>query len=172
MALITESYAALQRELHRRGYGGRGWKWAATVCELAARYQCRTILDYGCGEGTLKQKIAQIDPDLAVAEYDPAIAGKEADPKRADLVVCTDVLEHIEPFLLDAVLAHLRARTRTIAFVVIATRPGNKRLADGRLAHLTVKSGRWWEVRLRLGGWTIVDTTGTTPRAWVGVLRP
>lgn len=170
--LITPAYRALQRRLHRRGYGGKGWAWAATVDALAAQYHCTTVLDYGCGEGTLKSHLLEIARrPLIVDEYDPAIEGKEDDPLPAEFVVCTDVLEHVEPECLDAVLTHLRARTRLAAFVVIATRPGNKRLADGRLAHLTVQPGRWWSLRLRLSGWTILNEMATG-REWIGVLTP
>lgn len=148
-SLISPEYLELQKELHARpnGYGGGGYKHSVQVASLAAHHQCRTVLDYGCGRGTLAQTLRNAGEGLEVHEYDPAICGKEhAQP--ADLVVCTDVLEHIEPEKLDAVLAHLFALTRRVAYLVIATRPANKTLADGRNAHLIIEGMGWWHERL------------------------
>jgi hypothetical protein len=142
--LISPDYLALQRQLHQQGrYGVSSGKWAGAVRELAAREGCADILDYGCGQGQLKHALGEI-----VREYDPAIAGKGADPAPADLVVCTDVLEHIEPEHLDEVLLHLRAKTMKQLFFAIALRPAGKTLADGRNAHLIVETAAWWLDRL------------------------
>lgn len=142
--LISPDYLALQRQLHQQGrYGISSGKWAAAVRDLAEREDCADILDYGCGQGQLKRAIGEV-----VREYDPALPGKSADPEPADLVVCTDVLEHIEPDHLDDVLLHLRAKTRKRLFFTIALRPAVKMLADGRNAHLIVQSSAWWLDRL------------------------
>jgi 2-polyprenyl-3-methyl-5-hydroxy-6-metoxy-1,4-benzoquinol methylase len=72
-------------------------------------------------------------------------------PEPAHVVVCTDVLEHVEPAYLDDVLRHLAECTVTVAHVVIATKPdGNKRLADGRDPHLIVRPAEWWRAKLNL----------------------
>jgi hypothetical protein len=63
-------------------------------------------------------------------------------------VVCTDVLEHIEPELIDNVLDHLKDLTRKVAFLAIATRPARKNLADGRNAHLIIQPSSWWLAKL------------------------
>jgi hypothetical protein len=142
--LISPDYLALQQQLHRQGrYGVSSGKWADVVRELAAREDCADILDYGCGQGQLQAALGEV-----VREYDPAIAGKDADPAPADLVVCTDVLEHIEPEHLDEVLLHLRAKTMKRLFFAIALRPAGKTLADGRNAHLIVETAAWWLDRL------------------------
>lgn len=36
-----------------RGYGNGGHVWAETVRGLAEQYDCWSVLDYGCGRGTL-----------------------------------------------------------------------------------------------------------------------
>jgi hypothetical protein len=103
-----------------------------------------SVLDYGCGKGGLGRAIP-----FGICEYDPAIAGKESSPKPADLVVCTDVLEHIEPECLVYVLADLRRVTRKIGYFVIHTGPAQKHLADGRNAHLIQRDRMWWKKKLR-----------------------
>jgi 2-polyprenyl-3-methyl-5-hydroxy-6-metoxy-1,4-benzoquinol methylase len=96
-----------------------------------------------------------------VREYDPAIAGKEASPAPADLVVCTDVLEHVEPELLDHVLDHLQGLARRLLFLVVATRSAKKTLEDGRNAHLIVEPDAWWrdtlERRLSIVHWRSLE---------------
>lgn len=156
--LISPKYVELQQELHARpnGYGGKGDKWAAGVAEVALRLECRSVLDYGCGQGSLKTALQKIAPHIhRIDEYDPAIPGKDGWPAFADLVVCTDVLEHVEPDKLDATLKVLNTLARKAVFVVIATRPSNKTMADGRNAHLIIESDDWWRARLAAAGFTL-----------------
>jgi hypothetical protein len=142
--LISDLYRALNAILHEGGnYGRHGDKWAGEVTRLINRYDAKSVLDYGCGQGSLARSVGPI-----VQEYDPAIAGKDALPLPADLVVCTDVLEHIEPECLADVLDHLRALSRLACFVVISTRAAKKFLADGRNAHLIVKDDDFWRQHL------------------------
>jgi hypothetical protein len=181
--LISPAYLELQRQLHAapRGYGAKGAKWRDVVEMIVMATQSSSVLDYGCGQGSLALALrAKLPPVIRVDEYDPAIAGKNGPPSFADLVVCTDVLEHIEPERLDAVLEHLRLLARKAVFVVIATRPASKTLADGRNAHLIIEDGDWWAARVQAAGFTIDDAL--TPlvrsplakpsREWIGVLRP
>jgi hypothetical protein len=69
-------------------------------------------------------------------------------PDPADIVACTDVLEHIEPECLEDVLADLRRVTKKMGFFTIATRPAKKFLSDGRNAHLIQQDARWWLEKL------------------------
>ena len=141
---ITQEYLALNRELHARGeYGVSGSRWAPTVLQVADMLGTRDILDYGCGKRTLEQALG-----FPIRNYDPCIAGLDAPPEPADLVACTDVLEHIEPACLDEVLDDLERVTRKIGFFVIANRPAKKVLADGRNAHLIQEDVDWWRARL------------------------
>jgi hypothetical protein len=76
--------------------------------------------------------------------YDPAIERLSAPPVPAELVVCIDVLEHIEPLCLKAVLDDLVRVTEGIIFMTIHTGPALKVLSDGRNAHLIQKPLSWW----------------------------
>lgn len=143
--LITESYRELQKDLHARfdyGHGGDSKECEKLVRALAN--PGATVLDYGCGQGHLGRLLTDYD----VEEYDPAIDGKDDEPASADVVVCADVLEHIEPELIWNVLIHLRALVRQHVVLVIATRPSGKVMADGRTAHLIVENADWWSARL------------------------
>lgn len=155
---ISPDYLDMQRELHLRpnGYGAKGKKWADTVIALAKRYAASSVLDYGCGTGSLAVKLREMKKiRFRIAEYDPAIKGKDGMPLFADLVVITDVLEHIERDRLDAVLEHLRILARKAVFFVIALDPANKILLDGRNAHLILETPEWWEARIVKAGFTL-----------------
>lgn len=173
--LISPAYLAEQKKLHAapRGYGGKGDKWADAVAQLMGNYGCSTVLDYGAGQGTLATALAK--RGIVVREYDPSVKRIAALPDPADLVVCTDVLEHIEPDLLKNVLAHIRSLARRAAFVVIATRPASKFLSDGRNAHLIVEGPEFWREQIERAGFTIEPVAPRSPsdktsREWVAVL--
>lgn len=139
--LITPEYLALQKDLHERF--DYGWGGDSEECNLIVRgfEDVKTVLDYGCGQGLLGRLLR---PDFEVEEYDPAISGKDEEPARADVVVCADVLEHVEPSCLSGVLLHLRALTKKYGVVIIATKPSEKIMADGRQAHLIVEDAGFW----------------------------
>ena len=144
--LISAEYRALNAKLHTEhlAYGVGGGKHADTVLKLATSIKTHSILDYGCGKGYLAKAIS-----FPIWEYDPAIPAKSDLPRPANLVVCTDVLEHIEPQLLNHVLADLRRCTKQIGFFVIHTRAAQKVLPDGRNTHLIQQGKAWWKAKLR-----------------------
>lgn len=140
---ITREYLDLQKKLHATGTYGRGVDVPECMRHIRSCIQTgETLLDYGCGQGHLSRACA--DWGLPIFEYDPAIPGKDELPAPADIVVCADVLEHIEPECIDAVLTHLQALTRKILIAVIATRPAVKTLADGRNAHVLLMTPMQW----------------------------
>lgn len=148
--LISEEYRELNRELHGRdirfGRGGKQWvKWV-----LPKLSDCKDVLDYGCGKGSFKRILSK-RVDIPIREYDPAIPGKATRPEPADFVVCTDVLEHIEPTSLEHVIEELWRLTRKKAFITVSNKLDKLVLADGRNPHLIVEDADWWEDRLR--GW-------------------
>lgn len=134
----------LYKELHQHNnkYGNTGHIYAVFIKKYLQKYSnIATILDFGCGKGTLKQELK-----LDIDEYDPAIPGKETIPKNTyDLIITTDVLEHLyiteipticEEFLL------LRPK-RMLHF--INTAEAKQILPDGTNAHKTIKNGTWWK---------------------------
>lgn len=139
---ISEQYRELNAKLHevRPDYGAGGRKWANFTMDICQSLRTREVLDYGCGKATLRATCPMLD----VVNYDPAIEEFAAKPEPRDVVVCTDVLEHIEPNFLPAVLEDLQRVTQRALLTVIATRPAVKFLEDGRNAHLIVNAYDWW----------------------------
>lgn len=144
--LISEEYAELNRRLHRDSlhYGVGGGKHAATVIQLRDRIKAVSILDYGCGKGMLAKALP-----FPIWEYDPGVPGKEDVPRPAELVICTDVLEHIEPDKILFVLSDLKRVTLKLGYFVVHTGPSSKTLADGRNAHLLQHDKEWWRKKLK-----------------------
>lgn len=149
--LITKEYKKLNTELHRKqpGYGTSGKKHAAAVLSFAFAWNAKTILDYGCGKQTLRAAMAW-DPDIKVIGYDPAIPGLDAPPLPADIVVCTDVMEHVEPGCVQAVLSHIFQLANKGVFFVICCIPGDRKLSNGELAHCSVYSPELWIAAISL----------------------
>jgi hypothetical protein len=143
--LISDEYRELNARMHRENlaFGVGGGKHAETVTRLKIKTGAASVLDYGAGKGYLAKALK-----FPIWEYDPAIPGKDHAPRPAELVVCTDVLEHVEPDKLQAVLDDLRRVTIRIGFFVIHTGPSSKNLPDGRNAHLIQQPEPWWREQL------------------------
>jgi hypothetical protein len=131
-----------------------GHKHAPQVRQLIDQLQPKTVLDYGCGKQTLRDALSE---EFRIQGYDPGMAATAGMPKPVDLVVCTDVLEHIEPKKLDRVLAHIERVAELAAYFVIATRPAKHVLPSGRNAHLIVQNADWWMERLEAAGFCDFD---------------
>ncbi len=139
--LYTPEYLELIKQLFNNypDFGMGGSKHSDMVLKIFNAINGKSILDYGCGRGFLAKSL-----DFPIWEYDPAIPGKDESPKPADLVVCTDVLEHIEPEKLLVVLDDIKRCILHTGYLVISTRHAGKILSDGRNAHLIIQNSVWW----------------------------
>lgn len=143
---ITEEYKNQLMQLHQDDprWGTTGREYAPVVSRIVTDFMPKNILDYGCGKQTLGRALSQ----YRIIGYDPGIDGMGTPPNPADLVVCTDVLEHVEPDCLGDVLDDLQRVTRRIIFLQISTVKAVQILPDGRNSHLIVENTRWWMDRL------------------------
>jgi predicted TPR repeat methyltransferase len=140
--LYTEHYQQLLINEHiRRPWGVEGQTHHARILELYHEYHCDSILDYGCGQGLLSQRIGNL---VTVVNYDPGIPAYTHLPLPADLVVCADVLEHIEPECLHHVLTHIHSVTVNVAFFTICSIASKSTFPDGQNLHLIQQDQSWW----------------------------
>lgn len=144
--LISESYRSQLEQMHaeKSVFGAGSFRHANVIEEIADDLGARVILDYGAG----KQTMAKAIKSRTVISYDPAIPEISASPEPADLVVCTDVMEHIEPECLDEVLSDIKRCALKAALFTVCTEPAHKHLPDGRNAHLIVEPAEWWVRKL------------------------
>jgi hypothetical protein len=148
--LISDEYRRLQQELHLDpDYGVASVAYAPLLAEIMQQLGTDELLDYGAGKGRLGQTLRQhIQGPFKVHHYDPAIAEWSASPAPCRLVACIDVLEHIEPQLLDNVLDDLQRVIAAVGILTVHTGPAIKMLPDGRNAHLTQQPAQWWLPKL------------------------
>jgi hypothetical protein len=163
--LLSEAYRAEQARLHSFGnYGTASLGYGPMVSQMVEKSGAKTLLDYGCG--SMRNLAKVLDCDVVYEGYDPAVPAFAADPDAADLVVCIDVLEHIEPDCLDAVLDHIKAKSLAHVFLTIHTGPAVKTLSDGRNAHLIQQPPSWWLPKL-MQRWSLLQFQANKQGFWV-----
>lgn len=173
--MISEEYRRLNARMHESsGFGIKGHASADRILGLCASLKTSDVLDYGCGKQTLKQ--ALIPHEINVRGYDPAIQNLSARPEPADIVACTDVLEHVEPEYLGDVLADLKRCIKIMGYFLIATGPAMKTMPDGSNPHRIQKRQDWWLPRLWGSGLWVHRMTeingGKYFDAYVSVKKP
>lgn len=147
--LISEPYREQQRQLHESSdeYGSASVAFAPIVAKVANLHQVEEILDYGAGKCRLGKTISEqrlVDHKFRYIPYEPSNERFSTIPEPCEMVACIDVLEHIEPLLLDDVLDDLQRVTKKIGVFSVATVEAMKTLPDGRNAHLIVEPPEWW----------------------------
>lgn len=146
--LISNDYRRLQTKLHEDpNYGVASTHFAPIVAKIINQYGVEELLDYGAGKGRLAQTLMAdrlVDHPMRIQHYDPAVPGWDDDPEPCEMVACLDVLEHIEPSLIENVLDDLQRVTKSIGLFTISTTEAMKKLDDGRNAHLIVQPPKWW----------------------------
>ncbi len=142
---ISNDYLGLQVKLHENPYyGTASLVFAPIVAQLVNLSNLRSVSDYGAGKKRLLEGLVNEGlTDITYLPYDPVFP-EYGPPLPADLICCIDVLEHIEPEKLDAVLNELETLTVNLGFFSIHMGPAEKKLADGRNAHLIQKPSSWW----------------------------
>lgn len=136
--LLSEEYRFLLERMHQknRAFGSGSKRRKERILSLGYT----DILDYGCGKGKLR-----ID---GIHRYDPGMKEFNNEPKPAQLIVCTDVLEHVEPNFLEEVLRHIHSLMLAAGYFTIGIKPAKKKLPDGRNAHLIIEGPSWWMNKL------------------------
>ena len=158
--MYSQGYLTQLKELHAaqdrpRGFGGKV-KDLGEFHMFFKTWNPRTVLDYGCGKGAILAHLKELYPDILWTGYDPAVSMFKVQPSNTfDCVFCNDVLEHIEPYYLDAVLSNIFRLAEKNIWLRIDTKPARKKLSDGRNAHLIIENKDWWDEKLKTFNWTI-----------------
>ena len=131
-----------------------------TLMSLVKENNCKTLLDYGCGKAIPydKDRCKEVDLRHPIQKlcnlksfdlYDPAYEKYTTLPnKKYDIVVCTDVLEHIAEQDIDYVLTEILSHSKKIVFLNISCQPALKHFKQGKLkgknVHISVFDPSWW----------------------------
>lgn len=167
MRLITEKYREINREIHGaiKNYGKNSLQWVPHIWKLIEEGKIKTILDYGCGKGVLSLNIPYF-----ISNYDPGVVQFEEMPSPAELVVCTNVLECVEPEYLEYVIDHLNFLTEGCLFLTICTKAAPGKLLDGRNFHLNVKTQQEWEDLI--SKWFVIKNRDTKEDEFLLMCQP
>jgi hypothetical protein len=111
MTLISETYRNQLAQLHneRKDFGTSSAMYGAIVKQLIAQYKPKSFIDYGCGKQALKPFVS-----CTYIPYDPAIPEVSASPGAADFVMTSEVLEHLEPQHLEAVMEETHTSSKSL----------------------------------------------------------
>lgn len=149
MSALLKQY----REMASSGQQFRGLnvlQYAKHLHKLVKHFDVRTVLDYGCGAGDQWRSPHDLHKLLGVRRadvtlYDPSFRGLDRAPSgRFDLVLCSDVLEHVPEAHVDEFIDALFARARILVWASVCCRPAKKSFPDGTNLHCTVQPKEWW----------------------------
>ena len=150
----SAEYLKQLKTLHSKSAFGSGADIPKIVKEILDSGEVNSFLDFGSGKGYLSQKISEAYPDIKLYTYDPVTSPIDL-PEQVDMTYSSDVLEHVEPHLLEQTLDDLFARTTKYHYHLIACHPAKKKLSDGRNAHLIIQRPKWWKRHLQKYHWQI-----------------
>jgi SAM-dependent methyltransferase len=145
------------------------WKdWGSSAsnnCDGLVKYLNKhdlitSVLDFGCGTGSLKYYLnarTDLRSGIVIDEYDPSIDEYDELPdKHYDLIVTLDVLEHVEPESLDETLAWIDEHSLRQYHHIDCNDGGGDKLADGRDVHLIIEPPSWWVIKVSRDGWRVM----------------
>ena len=145
METISEDYRRLSEQVHKDDpdYGTAAVGYLDHIWPFLESQGTTSILDYGCGKGELQKALP-----FEIQQYDPAIPRFARAPRPVKVVVCSDVMEHVEEDKVDAVLDHIQSLARQSVYFGISVVPAANNLPDGRNRHITVHPRMWWLEKL------------------------
>lgn len=132
------------------------------------------VLDFGCGTGRASLELAKLGHQVLLTDFADNCRDQEAMslpflewdltkpgmPVSAPFGICTDVMEHIPPADVDAVIENIMAAAERVFFQISTTEDHCGALI-GQHLHLTVQYAGWWREHFEAAGhsitWSAVD---------------
>lgn len=164
--MITDYYENQLKTLHANR--SKNKKWGSTSARnfgdevtkfLNSKVRVKSLLDFGSGQGSMKLWLdeyltTKVRNNLEIFEYDPGIPGKDILPsKQFDLIISSDVLEHVEPEMIDETIAWMQSHSDRFLYHHIACDPAGITLPDGRNVHLITEDLKWWMKKFTHSDW-------------------
>jgi len=133
-------------------------KWE-TISILLPSIDYKTVLDLGCGKGFYLRKFLELDKVVFGVEFSKICCGNFLkdiphvcadikdfckNKKTYDLVLCMDVLEHIEP---EDIEETIRGISKKSNYAIIGVANHRDVILDFDL-HLIIQNKTWWESKL------------------------
>ena len=162
---LIEAY----KHLHKEEGKFRGISlvpFAYDIYNILLNNNCKSILDYGCGKAIpYKENHRDVDPKKKIPNfdkplhkwwgvdelflYDPAYPEHDKLPtKKYDMVICTDVLEHIPEEDLDWIIREICSLANKTVFINVSCEPAIKTFTTGKYkgenVHVSLFDHEWW----------------------------
>lgn len=153
--MISKDLKKIYQDIHRDTPFGKRAKIPDYLKDFIKDRQPKSILDFGCGKGNLVKTLKETYPSLLVSGYDPANPEFDTPLPDVDMLVSTDVLEHIEPEIINDVISMLASKAR-YQYHLISCAPAKLILPDGRNAHLIQESAEWWKDKFTRAGFSVI----------------
>jgi 2-polyprenyl-3-methyl-5-hydroxy-6-metoxy-1,4-benzoquinol methylase len=143
----TPQYIELFASNLKYGVGGRNH--FNLINSIAQDFGIKSIFDFGCGRGTLLEELNKTDK-YKLSGYDPTSSNNQLfsntiNDEPVDMIVSTDVLEHLYEFELNNCFKIFKIKTPILMFHRICGRVASNILPNNTNAHKTVKSYEWWQ---------------------------
>jgi hypothetical protein len=142
MSNLYDIYLEQAKQYHKDDNKWQGValkKFIPTINQIIKDKGIESILDYGCGK-------AKYHPEeWNATKYDPAVPEYQNKPNdKFDLVISTDVLEHIPVDNLKDAIDEIFSYSKKWVFISVCCRKAIAILPNGYNAHATIESAKWW----------------------------
>jgi hypothetical protein len=149
--------AGAYREMAETGTQFQGLsilQYADDIGAFIHKVGATTVLDWGCGGAAAYSSPHKLWYHWGLARkdvtlYDPSFKKFSTLPARkADMVVCSDVLEHIVGNEVDAFISNLFTRAMKAVWASVCCREAKKVFPNSTInLHVTIKPYAWWHDR-------------------------
>ena len=153
--------------------GYEEFRWIPTrsypeAVDIIERFDFNTVIDYGCAKGFLVHSLRQLGKEAYgedISEYainnsDERVSRFVSKPteKKADLIICKDVMEHIEEDNVIEVFSFLKRKCKSKALFIIPLGDNDTfriREYEVDITHVTKKDEDWWIDKINESGFSI-----------------
>ena len=185
MHLFTKDYYEDGVRKHISGYENYKWEPTRSIPEaldIQKEFTFKTCVDYGCAKGFLVNALRIIGIDAygediseyAVENCHPNVREYVSLPtdKYYDLLICKDVLEHVEEEDLPEVLQFLKKKSNQFFFVVPVGDEDRFRIREYEvdITHVTKKNEEWWIKLFEYQGFELLKfsySLGSIKQKWI-----
>jgi cyclopropane fatty-acyl-phospholipid synthase-like methyltransferase len=154
--MISQPYKKTLQEIHASTPFGKRAKIPSHLKKFINEHKPQSILDFGCGKGNLVSTLAEDYDSINIFGYDPGNPDFDKEVPCVDMIVSTDVLEHVEPEHIETTIEMLSLKGK-FHYHLISCAPAKLILPDGRNAHLIQEGPNWWKTKFTKAGYTILE---------------
>ena len=172
---------------HISGYEDYRWMPTRSIPEaldIKNNFNFNTCVDYGCAKGFLVHALRILGCDAygediseyAIENCHPSVKDYVSHPnnKVYDLLICKDVLEHIDEIDLPGVIQNFKRKSSQFFFAVPLGDQNRFRIREYEvdITHVTKKDEEWWIDMFQSQGLKLVDFSysfGSVKDKWMKV---